>query len=274
MNSFSRRSFYFFIFYYMSTIHGQNGQHAQDLITRWLISPESTGEQLIIVPITQTTQKIIHLLDTKVVKQPEIVNFAGVMTTSPSAIANLHFLFGPWITTDLKVAVAWPKTLSIQKILNTANNQWIRIIETTRTEHDRKMAVIQWLSHLVLILIWERWDERVHSTLIKPWKTPTNTIVDMIFANPFAEDIAIEFFELLPRNNHNPLKTFKHIVTRHLTWVDRINFSTPNFDRIISFWDQNIHVILPKQVEKMRENLNSIGRSFLEKKINEIRTKS
>lgn len=256
----------------MATIHGLNGQHSQDLIRRWLISLEPTGEQLIIVPIIQTGQKIMQLLDTKVVKQPDIVNFAGVMTTSPNAIANLHFLFGPWITKDLKVAVAWPTTPLIQKILDTVHGQKIRIIETTRIEHDRKMAIIQWLSHLVLILIWECWNQHVQSTLIKPWKTPENTIIDMIFANPFAEDIAIEFFELLPKNNHNPIKTFKHIVNKHLIWDDMFDFSTPNFDRIISFWDENTEIISPIQIQQIRVGLNTIGREFLQNKINSIRS--
>lgn len=255
----------------MATIHGEHGQHAQDLIQRAIVSGSPTREHLVIVPITQTASVITNLLDRELVPQPKILNCSGVMTTSPSAISSIHFLFGPGSTKDLKVAVAWPQTTLTKKILDRARAQSIRVIETSRTEHDRKMAVIQWLSHLFLVLIgWEK-NTHIQESLIKPWKTTTWTIVDMIFANPFAEEIAVEFFESLRKNQNNPIAAFRAISDTHLGSTDRDNFSTPNFDRIVSFIPESQIIIPQNKIASTRHQLNTTGRVFLVNKIHQIR---
>jgi len=65
------------------------------------------------------------------------------MSTSPNGTHNLHFLFGPNAVGDLSVATAGHISEPGRIILDNAENQGIRIIETSREEHDTKMAIIQ-----------------------------------------------------------------------------------------------------------------------------------
>jgi hypothetical protein len=226
---------------------------------------------LLVINIEQTGMKIRELL-TWGVSQENIINFCGVMTKWPNAITNLHFLFWPDANNDLKVAIAWPKSKLCETILERVNTSNIRIIETSRTEHDRKMAIIQWLSHLFLLLIWEHDERSIQSDLIHPWKTPINTVSDMIFENPFAENIAIEFFDWLINSKWKfPFETFQHIVRKHLSQKDMDDFSTPNFNRI--FWfNQQIDLSLDtKLIEEYRKSLNTFWKKFLKNKIESIR---
>jgi hypothetical protein len=57
----------------------------------------------------------------------------------------------------------------------------------------------------------------------------------MIFANPFAEEIAIEFFETLKKLHNTPKSIFHAMTEKHLTQDMRKHFSTPNFERIMNF---------------------------------------
>ncbi len=260
----------------MIHIHGENGIHATDLKRRGIINDldhddSNEDKHLLVINIEQTGMKIRELLESGV-SQENILNFCGVMTKWPNAITNLHFLFWPDASNDLKVAIAWPKSKLCEKILERVNISNIRIIGTSRTEHDRKMAIIQWLSHLFLLLIWENNERSIQSNLIHPWKTPINTVSDMIFENPFAENIAIEFFDWLMKSNWKfPFEIFQHIVTKHLSQQDIDDFSTPNFNRI--FWfkqeiDFSLNITL---IEEYRKSLNTFWKIFLKNKIESIR---
>jgi hypothetical protein len=55
----------------------------------------------------------------------------------------------------------------------------------------------------------------------------------MIFANPFAESIATEFFNQL-MDDGDIFRTFATIVDHHLNSQKQIDFSTPNFERVLS----------------------------------------
>jgi hypothetical protein len=256
----------------MATIHWLSGQHAQDLVSRDIISPHWTWEHLVIIPITKTWEKILHLLEHEGVKQPKILNFAGVMMTSPNAVPNIHFLFWPGASKNLRVATAGNDTHLQRKVLDKAETRGIKIIETTRIEHDSKMAIIQWLAHLFLLLVWEISDPEIKQELIDPWKTTTGTIVDMIFHNSFAEEVAIEFFDALPGNGGDPFVTFLQVVDRHLTTTDIEKFSTPNFDRVLTFASKGKRLHLsPARVAMIRKKLNTEGRKFLSERVNELR---
>lgn len=60
----------------------------------------------VVVPIYATRNHITKLLKEGTADPQDIVNLAGVMSTSPNGIHNLHFLFGPQATKDLSVATA------------------------------------------------------------------------------------------------------------------------------------------------------------------------
>lgn len=260
----------------MLTIHGVRWQHAQDLLRRWVFDwfeQLDDDNHIIAIPIRDTRSHITRLLQSDWVLPKNIVNLAGVMTTSVNGIANLHFLFGPNGQDNLSVATAWDASNPWKIILDNANNLSMRIIETTRLEHDKKMAVIQWLSHFLLVFIGWTNDEDIQKSLIIPWIAPEGTIQDMIFQNPFAEDIIAEFFDNLANNTYNPLTTFQHIVDSHLSPSDIDKFSTPNFRRIqhvISEWD--IQIELPKQyVQDFRRFINSHWMQYISKQLQSIR---
>lgn len=63
-------------FIIMATIHGIQGQHAQDLIARGIIAPNPSQEHLVLVPVTQTKALIRNLLDHYGVPQTKVVNFS------------------------------------------------------------------------------------------------------------------------------------------------------------------------------------------------------
>lgn len=69
------------------------------------------------------------------------------MAKAPNGTPSVHFLFGPAATTKLKVAIAMEtfgtRNKLIPKLLVKAESQGIRIIETSKIQHDSKMAVIQ-----------------------------------------------------------------------------------------------------------------------------------
>lgn len=260
----------------MLKIHGKWWQHAKDLQSRWIFdgfdARPDNSVHAVAVPIYVTRFRITELLKSDVAPI-NIVNLAGVMSTSPNGIHNAHFLFGPNTQDDLSVVTTCTTTSPWKVMLDNAERRWMRIIETTREEHDTKMAIIQWLSHFLLVFIGWTNDEDVHENLITPWIAPEVTIQDMIFQNSPAEIIIKEFFDTLYKNAYNPLKTFQNIVESHLTPDDIDKFSTPNFrriQRVIAGW--TIQITLSEDyVRSFRESLNSQWMLFISKTIQSIR---
>lgn len=60
----------------MPTIHGRNGQHAQDLIKRGIISNSPTNEHLLLVPIYNTAFIANQLLDKEEISPGKLLNFS------------------------------------------------------------------------------------------------------------------------------------------------------------------------------------------------------
>lgn len=78
----------------------------------------------------------------------------------------------------------------------------------------------------------------------------------MIFENPFAEEIIVQFFEKLKNNGGNSLKTFRQIVETNLTAIDIEKFSTPNFMRILHFVSGQDLLLSEVVARKIRAGLN------------------
>lgn len=260
-------------------IYGGKGSHAQDLLKRWLLisGKEWCGAHFVTLPISTIESAILELLLERQIPQWQIVSFSGVMTKSPNGVPAMHYLFGPWATKGLKVAVAntspkYPPL--VQSLLDQAQSKGIKIIETSRTEHDKKMAVIQWLMHLWLVLVWGRWSDDIKTSLIEPWKTPIQTIIDMIHANPFAEEAIKDFFDALPKYNHNINFALQAVVDKHLTCTDIENFWTPNSDRILQYLSRSGEwIVIPREeVERVRGALNTRGYTFLWQQVESIRS--
>lgn len=82
------------------------------------------------------------------------------MAKAPNGIPSVHALWGPAATTRLKIAVAMEtfgtSNVLMRKLLekmteNTENK--VTIIETNKPEHDSRMAVIQGLINLWLVMV-------------------------------------------------------------------------------------------------------------------------
>lgn len=85
----------------------------------------------------------------------------------------------------------------MQRLLDKMTSHDVRIIETNKIEHDSKMAVIQGLIHLWIVMVGRVENEKLQRDVMANWKTPIGTIIDMIHANPFAEILIKRFFESL-----------------------------------------------------------------------------
>lgn len=257
----------------MITIHGKGGQHATDIQKRGLFEKTHKQHHAVVVPIASTRYKIASLLE-EWVHSEDIVNLAGVMSTSPNGTHNLHFLFGPNAVGDLSVATAGHISEPGRIILDNAENQGIRIIETSREEHDTKMAIIQWLAHFLLVFIGETQHANIiREALIDQWKTPSNTVQDMIFHNTPTEFIIREFFDKLWKNGNDPLKTFSHIVDLHVSHHDIMKFSTPNFKRIMNILESAIQIsVTHEYVAHFRSMFKKRGFQFVWEQIQSIRS--
>ena len=79
------------------------------------------------------------------------------MAKAPNGIPSVHALWGPAATTKLKIAIAMEtfgnENVLMQHLLKKMTSQSVTIIETNKPEHDSKMAVIQRLIHLWLVMV-------------------------------------------------------------------------------------------------------------------------
>jgi prephenate dehydrogenase len=79
------------------------------------------------------------------------------MTKAPNGIPSVHALWGPAATTKLKITVAMEtfgdSNLLMKKLLEKMASNDIAIIETNKPEHDSKMAIIQGLMNLWLVMV-------------------------------------------------------------------------------------------------------------------------
>jgi len=100
----------------------------------------------------------------------------------------------------------------VSSLIKKVRAKGIKIIETTKVEHDEKMAITQGLIHLWLVMIGKNEDEDIQDQLIKLWKTPVGTVVDMIHANSSVEIIIKKFFDSLPRHQNNVSRALEELV--------------------------------------------------------------
>ena len=79
--------------------------------------------------------------------------------------------------------------------------------------------------HLWLVLagINAHQNDGIKTSLITPWKTPAQTVIDMIHANPFAEESIKNFFDALPRCDYNLGDTLQEVL-EDLSIKDLDNF--------------------------------------------------
>lgn len=79
------------------------------------------------------------------------------MAKAPNGIPSVHALWGPAAMTKLKIAIAMEtfgnENVLMQRLLEKMASRSIRIIETNKPEHDSKMAVIQGLINLWLVMV-------------------------------------------------------------------------------------------------------------------------
>lgn len=147
------------------------------------------------------TESAVLELIKRGIPQSDIISLSGVMSKVPNGVPSAHFLFGPGATEKLKMALATEtfdkNNVLVSSLIEKVRAKGIQIIETTKVEHDEKMAITQGLMHLWLVMIGDNKNKDIQHQLIRPWKTPVGTVVDMIHANPSAERIIKKFFDSL-----------------------------------------------------------------------------
>lgn len=256
-------------------------KHASNLIDRWIFngfsqeiiekdenSHNNIWNSAIIVWITQTEQLITDILKNKV-NNVDLINFSGIMHTTPEKIrnqkwvSNLHFLFWPKATQNLKVIFAWDLSETSKSILDNTKKQHIRIIESDIETHDSKMAVTQALTHLFIFLAWLS-NNSNKQELINEWDTPNNTIADMIFENEFFSKVILN---MTLRNNLS--RTFLNTVSDNLTSSDIKDFWTPTFWRVMNFAKNN-NVMINNDIENLFDE-ELLQKSLFIEKIAELK---
>lgn len=258
-----------------------DGAHSRDLRKKRLLptgNEEHTAHH-VILPIITIESAILELLE-KWISQEDIISFAGVMAKAPNGIPSVHALWGPAATTRLKIAVAMEtfgtSNVLMRKLLekmteNTENK--VTIIETNKPEHDSRMAVIQGLINLWLVMVWEEKNEDLQTQLLQHWKTPTGTIVDMIHANPFAEILIKRFFGSLPHYRYNVSEALESSIHANLSAADIEKFWTPNSNRVMEFISKTTGKIIlsTESVQKIQQDLNRNGHKSLAERMRRIR---
>lgn len=143
------------------------------------------------------------------------------MAKAPNGIPSVHALWGPAAKTNLKIAVAMEtfgkSNVLMTKLLEKMTANKVTIINTNKPEHDNKMATIQGLINLWLVMVGEIDNPDIQTQLIQKWKTPIGTVVDMIHANPFAEIVIKRFFESLPSHQYDVSTALESAIERNLT---------------------------------------------------------
>lgn len=211
------------------------------------------------------------------IRQSDIISLSGVMSKAPNGVPSAHFLFGPGAKGNLKMALATEtfdsKNVLVSSLIEKVHARGMQIIETTKVEHDAKMAIIQGLMHLWLVIVGDIEDEIIQKNLIIPWRTPIQTIVDMIHANPFAEIRIREFFEALSKNNPNISRALRGLIKENLSKKDMEKFGTPNSERITEHLRKKKNDIkVPKKIiDVIINDLNTFGHKSLCKRIDNIR---
>lgn len=261
-----------------NTIIYWDGAHSRDLRKKWLLptgSAEHTAHH-VILPIITVESAILELLE-QWIPQEDIISFAGVMAKAPNGIPSVHALWGPAATTKLKIAIAMEtfgdSNILMKKFLEKMTSNDVTIIQTNKPEHDSRMAIIQGLINLWLVMVWEGANEEVQTQLLQHWKTPVGTIVDMIHANPFAELLIKRFFESLPHYRYNASEALESSIHANLTAADIEKFWTPNSNRVMDFISKITGkiVLSTESVQKIQQDLNSNGHKSLAERIRKIR---
>lgn len=256
-------------------------QHASNLIDRWIFNGLSQNiiekdeeshskiwNSAVIIWISETSEIINKIFKQKDLES-DLINFSGIMSTTPEKIrnqkwvSNFHFLFWPKATQNLKVIFAWDLSETSKSILDNTRKQSIQIIESDIETHDSKMAVTQALTHLFIFLTWLSNSSNKHE-LINEWNTPNNTIGDMIFENEFFKNIILN---MTLRNNLS--KTFLNTVSDNLTSSDIENFWTPTFWRVMNFAQKNNVIINDDIVNLFDEKI--LQKSLFIEKIEELK---
>ncbi|MDP2090670.1 MAG: hypothetical protein Q8K30_03650 [Candidatus Gracilibacteria bacterium] len=236
-------------------IFGGAGQHASNLIDRGIFEDFSTNTiekndtlannnsaNAVIVGITETEKLISEIINNKQ-DNNDLINFSGIMSTTPEhirnqkGISNFHFLFGPKAKENLKVIFAGDLSETSLKIIDNAKKQSINIIESSIEEHDSKMAITQAMTHLFIFFTGLS-DNPSKNELLKEWNTPNNTIADMIFENIFFKKVFEEFIKDVG-NSTNISEIFSDIVSKNMSENDIKNFGTPTFLRVTNFISKN-----------------------------------
>lgn len=258
-----------------------NGQHASDLQERWIFnwfnidiiekwewSWSDFCDKAIITPISTTKETIENIVAWWTIWS--LTNFSWIMSTTPEKVkkttSNLHFLFWPEAKKWLNLVTAGNLSETTLKIIDNSRKAWIKIIESNIDEHDDLMARIQWLTHLFILLSWlnTSWTSKI----IKEWKTPSWTIADMIFSNPFFKQVFNDFNNSIWSLWVNISKKMLEMTWDLISNKQQNDFWTPTFNRVQNFCKKNDLFVNQEILDFLKNGL--LDREILEEKIKDL----
>lgn len=246
-------------------VHGGNGNHAQDIIQRWIFSDfdinivdiwdpiptQNIDAHMIFLPIDLTRRRIqeIHFQN----PHTPIINFSGIQSTTPSkliqnwVVSNIHFLFGPNMTWEgLKASLASTKIHTvISQVLQKVEALWIKVLTHTVDQHDEKVAITQGFAHALFLAMSEA--HILPQLLFDRWKAvPSTTSWWMIHYNiGNVEDTIISFISHIER-----WLSFREAFQQIVKNGDIKEFTTPNFERILKaiMWENGPETNISEEI--------------------------
>lgn len=193
---------------------GAHGTHAQDLIARGIFEDMSVREidqdtplpadapdaTVLAVPIWEAKEVVRRIMEERwpdhlIIDCSGVMRSANTWTLLPySQISQFHFLAGPGIGENLRVAAVSGKVRNavFQRMLLNAEENNIRVVETSTDVHDSTMGFVQWLVHACALLLREM-GRLPDDMLTRHTKTPTRTSVEMILLNFRTSPVIREF---------------------------------------------------------------------------------
>jgi hypothetical protein len=161
----------------------------------------------------------------------------------------MHFMFGPNADQNLKVITSEVKSKIWTTMLDNSKKKWIQIIESSIGEHDRNVAITQWLTHFLILVSWILIKE---NKLLEKWNAPIGTINDMVNLNPFSIKEINEFLDTLSIWK-DVFKSYLEFVTDKLDEKQRDNFWTPRFWEVFNFCRENKLILNEENLKKIME---------------------
>lgn len=190
-------------------------------------------------------------------------------------IIPTHPMFGPFVSSIAgQIFVLTPeeetkKDDRYKFLVNYLKKSWAKVIESTPKEHDKMMAVVQWLTHFDMFVLWEtisrlNLDIAKSMDFVSPiYKIIISSVARYVWQNPkLYGDIQMYNKEVLEVHKvfMNVTNDFNRFVREkdEISFINTINSTKLYFWNHADFWQKytdKIIYMMARQIEKAQNNV-------------------